>query len=113
MKRILCYGDSNTWGFDSRRTKEAGYVIRFPEHVRWTSIAADVLGSDYCILEEGLNSRTTVFDDPLEYGKKRPQKFVGQSIKEQKKWKMNHKWVNLPHEFNPPVKIDQSLQQGE
>lgn len=69
MKRILCYGDSNTWGFDSRRTKEAGYVIRFPEHVRWTSIAADALGSDYCILEEGLNSRTTVFDDPLEYGK--------------------------------------------
>ena len=32
MKTILCYGDSNTWGFDPRRADG-----RFPREVRWPS----------------------------------------------------------------------------
>ena len=57
MKRILCYGDSNTWGnipADGRR---------YPADVRWTGVAAKLLGDGYSIIEEGLNGRTTSFDD--------------------------------------------------
>ncbi len=57
MKRILCYGDSNTCGnipADGRR---------YPADVRWTGVAAKLLGDGYSIIEEGLNGRTTSFDD--------------------------------------------------
>ena len=58
MKRILVFGDSNTWGFDPAR------FDRYPEEVRWTSLLQKRLGNDALILEEGLNGRTTAFDDP-------------------------------------------------
>lgn len=57
MKRILCYGDSNTWG----HIPCAG--TRYPEDVRWTGVVSRLLGEDYAIIEEGLNGRTTTFDD--------------------------------------------------
>jgi len=57
---VLCYGDSNTYGFDPR----TGF--RYPEGVRWTSRLASLLGDDYRVIEEGCNGRTTIFDDPLE-----------------------------------------------
>jgi lysophospholipase L1-like esterase len=60
MKRILCYGDSNTWGYDPR-TKD-----RYPAQVRWTGVLQAELGDDYLIIEEGLNGRTTVWDDPIQ-----------------------------------------------
>jgi lysophospholipase L1-like esterase len=63
MKRVLCYGDSNTWGFDPQSRE------RFPADVRWTGVLADRLGPDYSIIEEGLNGRTTRFDDPLAEGR--------------------------------------------
>jgi lysophospholipase L1-like esterase len=60
VKRILCYGDSNTWGYDPV-TKD-----RFDAETRWTRVLGSALGRDYEIIEEGLNGRTTVWDDPLE-----------------------------------------------
>lgn len=60
MKNILCYGDSNTWGYDAE-TKN-----RFPPDVRWTGILKRTLGEGYHVIEEGLNGRTTVWDDPIE-----------------------------------------------
>jgi lysophospholipase L1-like esterase len=63
MKRILCYGDSNTWGWDP---KTAG---RYPSNVRWPGVMAAALGPGFEILEEGLNGRTTVFDDPTNDGR--------------------------------------------
>src|SRR5918995_379176 len=54
MRTVLCYGDSNTWGYDPATRK------RYPPHVRWTGVLADQLG------EEGLNGRTTRWDDPIE-----------------------------------------------
>ncbi|GAC1642053.1 MAG: SGNH/GDSL hydrolase family protein [Herpetosiphon sp.] len=60
MKHILCYGDSNTWGFDPI-TQE-----RFARDVRWTGVLRQALGDTYEIIEEGLNGRTTVWDDPIE-----------------------------------------------
>ena len=62
-KRILCFGDSNTWG----------YMVtggRFPEDVRWPMRLQMLLGDEYTVIEEGFNGRTTVFDDPIEGGHK-------------------------------------------
>lgn len=59
-KRILCYGDSNTWGYI------AGLRERFPKDVRWTGRLAALLGEEYTVIEEGLNARTTVFQDPVD-----------------------------------------------
>ena len=60
MKRILCFGDSNTWGWNPANKE------RFDENSRWTGILKNKLGENYDIIEEGLNGRTTVWDDPIE-----------------------------------------------
>lgn len=62
MKRILCFGDSNTYGYD------AVTGLRFGEAVRWTGRLQMELGLEHLVIEEGLGGRTTVFDDPLEGG---------------------------------------------
>ena len=61
-KHIVCYGDSNTHGYDG----DTG--LRFDENTRWTCILQKYLGDDYQIIEEGLSGRTTVFEDPLHEG---------------------------------------------
>ena len=61
MKRILCFGDSNTWGY-----VPASEAERFPPFVRWPGVMQLKLGSDYLVIEEAQNGRTTVFDDPCE-----------------------------------------------
>ena len=48
MKKILCYGDSNTFGFNP----EDG--SRFDENTRWTAILQKNLINDYEITEEGM-----------------------------------------------------------
>jgi lysophospholipase L1-like esterase len=60
MKTILCYGDSNTWGW----TPVTGE--RYGKDERWPGVLAEVLGDKFDIIEEGLNGRTTVWDDPIE-----------------------------------------------
>lgn len=64
MKRrnVLCFGDSNTHGYDS---KTGG---RFGEDIRWTSLLSDKLKDEYYIIEEGLSGRTCVTDDNLNEG---------------------------------------------
>lgn len=61
QKRILCYGDSNTYGY----IPTGG---RYDEHTRWPMRMGEVLGGDYAVIEEGFNGRTCVFDDPVEGG---------------------------------------------
>lgn len=59
-KRILCYGDSNTRGFvPGSMGKE-----RFNANGRWTGVLQNFLGTDYEVIEEGLDGRTTAYDDP-------------------------------------------------
>lgn len=55
--RILCFGDSNTWGF----TPITG--DRYTN--RWTRVLKDLL-IDSEIIEEGLNARTLCTIDPVE-----------------------------------------------
>lgn len=59
MKHILCFGDSNTYGC-------IPYGGRYDDNTRWTRLLANLLGSEYLVIEEGLNSRTSSFDDPFE-----------------------------------------------
>ena len=63
-RRILCFGDSLTWGWIA--TPEGAPARRYPYSERWTGIMAAKLGSDYEIIEEGLNARTTSIDDPVD-----------------------------------------------
>ena len=58
MRRIVCYGDSNTWGF------VPGTGARYDENTRWTALLQKQLGADYQVVEEGVNARLTGFDDP-------------------------------------------------
>jgi lysophospholipase L1-like esterase len=60
VKTVLCYGDSNTWGY------EPASGDRFSEDVRWTGVLARELGSEFRVIGEGLNARTTVREDPVE-----------------------------------------------
>ena len=62
MISILCFGDSNTWGYDPFTKGRYEY-----EH-RWPGVLQKLLGENYRVLEEGLNGRTTVWDDPVEDG---------------------------------------------
>lgn len=68
MRNILCFGDSNTWGFDIEAWLKAGsaYPTRYAPEIRWPGVLAAALGSGWTVIEEGLNGRTTVFDDPVE-----------------------------------------------
>jgi lysophospholipase L1-like esterase len=60
LKNMLCFGDSNTWGYDPETQ------TRFPFSVRWTGVLQECLGTDYRVIEEGLNGRMTNLDDPRE-----------------------------------------------
>ncbi len=64
MKTVLCYGDSNTWG--AMPMKDLYETRRFGLDERWAGIVRKQLGDGYWVVEEGLNGRTTVWDDPLE-----------------------------------------------
>jgi lysophospholipase L1-like esterase len=64
MTTLLCFGDSNTWGFDPAHITSA-YPRRFPADKRWTGVLARELGAGFKIIEEGQNGRTTVHEDPL------------------------------------------------
>lgn len=68
MKTILCFGDSNTWGFNPESIAEA-FPRRHAPGVRWTGVLAQELGADWRIIEEGQNGRTTVHDDPFYEGR--------------------------------------------
>lgn len=62
MKKVLCYGDSNTWGYIP------GSGGRFVYSLRWTGVLQIGLGPEYRIFEEGLNGRTTGSEDPDDPG---------------------------------------------
>jgi len=57
-KRILCFGDSYTWGYIPNTDHE-----RFPDDVRFPKVLQRLLGGSFEIIEEGLNSRTLVNED--------------------------------------------------
>lgn len=54
MKRILCFGDSNTWGHNP----ESKIGERFDNEFRWVKLLEKKLGKGYSVIEEGLCGRT-------------------------------------------------------
>ena len=64
MQHILCFGDSNTYGYKPDGTG------RLLEGVRWTSLLQQKLGADFTVYEEGLCGRTTIFQDALREGRR-------------------------------------------
>ena len=59
-RRILCFGDSNTFG------TIPGTQRRHDDAVRWSGILQSELGEGYTVITEGYGGRTTVFSDPVE-----------------------------------------------
>jgi lysophospholipase L1-like esterase len=59
MKTILCYGDSLTWGYSPEGPS------RHAHEDRWPSVLQKALGDPALVIAEGLNGRTTAFDDHL------------------------------------------------
>lgn len=64
MERILCFGDSNTYGYIPDGSG------RYPEDIRWTGILQKKLAGRAVVVEEGLCGRTTVFQDELREGRR-------------------------------------------
>lgn len=63
MKHVLCYGDSNTYGFTP------DWRGRYPRAVRWPGALQALLGADWYVEEDGLVGRTTAFPDADRYGR--------------------------------------------
>ena len=65
MKRVLCFGDSNTYGANPEWTPDTPDVpVRQGADIRWPKVLQSLLGTaDYEIIEEGLCGRTTVYRD--------------------------------------------------
>jgi len=59
-KTIICYGDSNTYGY----VPKTG--TRYPRSVRYPGRLQMLLGNGYFVIEEGCNGRTTIHDDPID-----------------------------------------------
>lgn len=63
MKTIVCFGDSNTWGYNPATAE------RYPKAQRWPSVLTAVLEAakpgEYEVIAEGQNGRTTVWEDPV------------------------------------------------
>ena len=53
---IVCFGDSNTWGYN------ASTAGRLGRSERWPGVLQRELGADADVIEAGLNSRTTIFE---------------------------------------------------
>jgi lysophospholipase L1-like esterase len=66
MSTIVCYGDSNTWGAVPMPSRPE--MDRFAPGDRWPGVLREKLGSSHTVIEEGLNGRTTVHDDPVDGG---------------------------------------------
>lgn len=63
MINILCFGDSNTFGTNPRGGRHSW-------NTRWPGRLQVLLGPEYYVIEEGMGGRTTVWDDPLEPGRR-------------------------------------------
>jgi lysophospholipase L1-like esterase len=64
MRTIVCFGDSNTWGYTPGTDG-----VRLPREERWPVRLAAALGGGWEVIAEGLNGRTAAVESPLEEGR--------------------------------------------
>ena len=74
-KRVLVYGDSNTWGWIP--TEQAFPTTRYPNDVRFAGVLQAALGEGFEVVVDGLNNRTTDLDDPQDWGNVPMRSFNG------------------------------------
>ena len=74
--RILCFGDSLTWGFDPEKGN------RISGDKRWTGVLQTLLGDRCQVIEEGQNGRTIATEDPAE-GEKNGIRYILPCIESQ------------------------------
>jgi lysophospholipase L1-like esterase len=60
---VLCYGDSNTWGYEPLT------AARYPRAERWPTLLQNLLGEGVQVIAEGLNGRTSCWDEPFRPGR--------------------------------------------
>ena len=60
---ILCYGDSNTYGY------RPDWKGRYPRDVRWTGRLQTLLGPEHYVIEDGLNGRACAVPDTHRAGR--------------------------------------------
>lgn len=58
MKKILVFGDSNSWGYIPAQG------TRYQPEQRWPGVASAMLGEAYCFVEDSISGRTTIYEDP-------------------------------------------------
>jgi lysophospholipase L1-like esterase len=63
LPTVVCYGDSNTHG------AIGSTGLRHPREVRWPGVLAAALVGRAHVVEEGLNGRTTTWEDPFVAGR--------------------------------------------
>lgn len=77
MKKILCFGDSNTFGYNPKNGK------RYNSEIRWSGIVKNALIKNYEVIEAGCNNRTAFCNNPEgnEYtGTKALKKYIANDI---------------------------------
>ena len=62
MRRILCFGDSNTYGYSPVDGQ------RYGDDINWPGVLGSLLGDSFEVINEGKNGRTIAFDDPYKDG---------------------------------------------
>lgn len=81
-KRIICFGDSNTWGYNPITGS------RYDENTRWPMALQNLLGDEYQIIEEGQNGRTIANADPWEWGCKCGMDYIVPMVESHKPFDM-------------------------
>jgi lysophospholipase L1-like esterase len=64
VKTIVCFGDSNTWGYVPGSDGE-----RYPRDVRWPGRLAAALAGEAEVIAEGLNGRMATIESPVAEGR--------------------------------------------
>jgi lysophospholipase L1-like esterase len=64
VKTLLCFGDSNTWGYVPGSNGE-----RLPREQRWPTRLQTALGDDWEVVAEGLSGRTATVERPDSEGR--------------------------------------------
>jgi lysophospholipase L1-like esterase len=64
VKTLVCFGDSNTWGYVPGSLGD-----RFPREVRWPNRLQAALGAGWEVIAEGLNGRTATIERPDSEGR--------------------------------------------
>lgn len=64
MKTLVCFGDSNTWGYVPGSDGE-----RLPRAQRWPVVLQGLLGDQWDVIAEGLGGRTATIDRPDSEGR--------------------------------------------